>query len=153
MEKVADWRTGDIANFDDINAGLDRVKQRYYARGFLHVAAHADRSVDDANHTVNVSAMVDLGPQFLFGKLEINGLNLLSEPAVRKMWKLAPGKPFQPEYPDGFLASVRDEGIFDNLGKTRAETHVDEKNHVVDVTLFFSGAGAAAPGQSRRTQF
>ncbi|HXP86974.1 MAG TPA: POTRA domain-containing protein [Bryobacteraceae bacterium] len=152
MERAADWRTGDVANFDDVNAGLERVKQRYYSRGFLHVAAHTERSVDDAKHTVNVTAVVDLGPQFLFRKLEINGLDILSEPEIRKTWKLSPGKPFQPDYPDGFLAGIRDEGVFDNLGKTRAETRVDETAHTVDVTLFFSGAGPV-PARTRRTQF
>jgi len=42
---------------------------------------------------------------------------------------------------------VRDEGIFDNLGKTRAETNIDENSHLVDVTLFFSGAGTPGKGQ------
>jgi outer membrane protein insertion porin family len=152
MERTADWRTGDVVNFDDIDAGLDRIKQRYHSRGFLHVAAHTARSIDDAKHTVDVTAVVDLGPQFLFGKLAINGLDILSEPVIRKAWKLAPGKPFQPEYPDEFLKSLRDEGVFDNLGKTRAETNVDEQNHVVDVTLYFSGA-PPAPEKPRRAQF
>jgi outer membrane protein insertion porin family len=152
MERTADWRTGEAVNFDDINAGLEKVKQRYYSRGFLHVAAHTERAVDDAKHTVNVTAIADLGPQFLFGKLDVNGLDLLSEPAVRKAWRLTPGKPFQPEYPDQFLNGLRDEGVFDNLGKTRAETHIDEASHTVDVTLYFSGAAAPAE-KPRRTQF
>jgi outer membrane protein assembly factor BamA len=152
VERIADWRKGDIANFDDINAGLERVKQRYISRGFLHAAAHTDRTVDDVNHTVSVGAVMELGPQFLFGKLRIDGLDIFSEPAIRKAWKLASGKPFQPDYPDSFLAGVRDEGVFENLGKTRAETHIDEAAHTVDVTLFFSGAGPK-PQESRRTQF
>ncbi len=53
------------------------------------------------------------------------------------MWNLKDGKPFNPEYPDRFLASVREQGIFDRLGKTKADTKVNEKNHVVDVTLTF----------------
>jgi hypothetical protein len=96
--------------------------------------------------------VVDLGPQFLFGKLEINGLDILSEPEIRKAWGLLPGKPYQPDYPDGFLVGLRNEGVFENLGKTRAEPHIDEATHIVDVTLFFSGAGPA-PAPSRRTQF
>ncbi len=108
--------------------------------------------MDDANHTVNVTAIMELGPQFLFGKLDINGLDILSEPAVRKMWRIAAGKPFQPDYPDSFLAGIRDEGVFENLGKTRAETHIDESTHVVDVTLFFAGAGSK-PRESPRSQF
>lgn len=151
-EQAAGWRTGDVVNFDDINAGLERVKQRYYARGFLHAAARVERSIDDAQHTVAVTAVMELGPQFLFGKLDISGLDIISEPAIRRAWKLASGKPFQPDYPDAFLNGIRDEGVFDNLGKTRAETHIDEAAHTVDVTLFFSGAGPP-PARSQRTQF
>lgn len=153
MDDLMAWRKGEEVNFDDIRAGLDKVKQRSYSRGFLHVSAHSERAIDDANHTVDVTAIVELGPQFTFGKLTISGLDILSEPVVRKMWKLAPGKPFQPEYPDAFLAGVRDEGVFDNLGKTRAETNVDEKNHIVDVTLYFNGAGPQPKESPRRTQF
>ena len=152
MERAADWRTGDVANFDDINAGLERVKQRYYARGFLHVAAHADRAIDDAKHVVDVTAVVDLGPQFVFGKLEINGLDILTEPEIRKAWKLAPGKPFEPDYPDGFLASIREDQVFENLGPTRAETHIDEVTNIVDVTLYFSAAAPTQP-KPQRTRF
>jgi hypothetical protein len=57
------------------------------------------------------------------------------------MWQLAEGRPFHPDYPEGFLARVHEEGLFDNLGKTRAETNVDAAAHVVDVTLYFAGAG------------
>jgi outer membrane translocation and assembly module TamA len=78
----------------------------------------------------------------MMGNLEITGLDLTSEPAIRKVWGLKPGAPFQPEYPDAFLNNLREQGVFDNLGKTSAETHIDEKNYIVDVTLHFSGAGA-----------
>jgi outer membrane protein insertion porin family len=53
------------------------------------------------------------------------------------------GRPFDPEFPDSFLGRVRDEKIFENLGKTRADTHIDEASKTVDVVLYFTGAGAA----------
>jgi len=42
---------------------------------------------------------------------------------------------------------VSEEGIFDNLGKTRAESNIDEATHTVNVTLFFSGAGTPMKGK------
>jgi outer membrane protein assembly factor BamA len=90
---------------------------------------------------VDVLIVVEPGPQFTMGKLEIAGLDITSEPAIRKIWGLKPGAPFQPGYPDSFLSDVRDQGLFDNLGKTRAAVQVDEKTKTVDVTLYFSGAG------------
>jgi hypothetical protein len=45
------------------------------------------------------------------------------------------------------LNRLRAEQVFDNLGKTRAESNIDEDTHTVDVTLFFSGAAAPAKGK------
>ena len=83
----------------------------------------------------------------MFGKLEIKGLDILTEPEIRKMWGALEGKPFNPEFPDSFLARVRNEGILDNLGKTSSETHIDEASKKVDVTLNFSGSVPVAPSQ------
>ena len=63
------------------------------------------------------------------------------------MWGALEGKPFNPELPDSFLARVRNEGIFDNLGKTSSETHIDEALKRVDVTLNFSGSAPIAPSR------
>ena len=41
------------------------------------------------------------------------------------MWGLAPGRPFNVEYPDHFLSRVKDSGVFDNLKNTRAETKIN----------------------------
>jgi hypothetical protein len=35
---------------------------------------------------------------------------------------------------------VHEDGLFDNLGETRAETKIDDKTHIVNVTLNFKYA-------------
>ena len=45
---------------------------------------------------------------------------------------------FNPDYPDVLLNRVREDGIFDHLGKTKAETKLDDMAHVAAVTLTFS---------------
>ena len=142
VEKAANLKTGDIANFDDVQAGLKRVNERYLSAGFLKQSSRVERDVQDATHEVNLTVKVDAGPQYTMGKLTINGLDILSEPTIRKMWRLDPGKPFQSEYPDAFLKRIRDEDMFDNLGKTTADASINETTHVVDVTLNFAGARA-----------
>jgi hypothetical protein len=69
--------------------------------------------------------------------LDIKGLDLIGEPAIRKIWGLKPGKPFNAEYPDYFLNNVREQGLFDGLKQTRAETKLDDKALTADVTLYF----------------
>jgi hypothetical protein len=75
----------------------------------------------------------------MFRTLTIKGLDLLSEPTIRKMWGMDEGHPYNVDYPDRFLKVVREEGILDNLGETKADAKVDEEAHVVDVTLLFNG--------------
>jgi len=150
MEKAANWQKGDIANFDDIQAGVERIRAKYRQTGYLDVKARVDRDVRDAEQSVNVNVAVEPGPQYKMGKLTINGLDIISEPVIRKMWQLAEGRPFQPGYPDSFLARVNEEGLFDNLGKTRAVPDINRESHVVDVALYFAGAGPANKDKDER---
>jgi hypothetical protein len=56
------------------------------------------------------------------------------------MWGLEAGKPFNPDYPENFLNRVREDGIFENLGKTATSQHIDPVGRFVDVKLIFGAA-------------
>jgi outer membrane protein insertion porin family len=146
---VADLQKG-VVNFDEVKAGVDRVHKRYRENGYMHVSEKIAREVHEDSHTVDVVVTMNQGPQYHFGKLKIDGLDILSEPEIRKMWGEREGKVFQPDFPDSFLARIREEGIFDNLGKTRAETDIDESSKIVDVTLHFSGGKPDTDKEKRR---
>jgi len=150
LEKSDDWHKGDTANFTRIEASLAKIRQRQRTQGYLRADTSVARDIHDDDHTVNLTVNIERGPQFTLGKLDIQGLDLIGEPVIRKMWKIEPGQPFQDGYPESFLNRVREEGIFDNLGKTRAESNIDEASHTVDVTLFFSGAGTPTKGKDGR---
>ncbi len=140
--KMANIKSEDIANFDDVKAGLDRIYVKFRNKGYLKVTGHVDRQIDDKEHRVDLLITIDTGARYTMGKLEIAGLDLLSEPVIRKMWSLKEGDAFEPGYPDSFLNDVREQGLFDNLGKTSATTDIDEKAHTVAVKLTFGGAAA-----------
>ena len=147
LDGLAKWRTDEVANFDEIKAGLDRITRRYKSTGYLHAASRAERAVNDQEHTVDLAVNVDTGALYAYGKLEIRGLDVIGEPAIRKMWGLREGKPFDSEAPDAFLKEVQDQGVFDNLGSASSETKVNEAAKTVDVTLLFAGS---KPPDSRR---
>ena len=102
----------------------------------------AERKLDHQKKVANVALRVEAGPQFTMGKLNINGLDLNGEAEVRRIWSLKSGKPFNPEYPDGFLRRIKEAGMFDNLGATKAEYQLNSKDHTADVTLTFGAAPA-----------
>jgi len=148
LAKLDEWHKGETVNFTNVDASVERIKQRQRAQGYLQAKASVARELDAQEHTVNLRITIDRGPQFTFGKLTIQGLDLNSEPVIRKMWKIEPGQPFQEGYPEALLQRIRDEGIFDNLGKTQADAHINEETRSVDVTLSFSGAGNRGKGQA-----
>lgn len=135
--KLGAFKIGDIANFDDIGQGVERIKKSLRRSGFMRADANVERVIHDKSKTVDLIIHVNQGPQFVFGALTIEGLDLNAEAAIKKLWGLQPGKPFNGDYPDYFLNRVREDGVFENLHKTKSVVKVDEENRVVNVTLEF----------------
>ena len=133
-------KSGTVANFDLINAARDAIDENYRNKGYLKVKSEAVRTMHDKELTVDVLFVSELGPLYTMSALNVVGLDIQSEPYLRKLWSIQPGQPFNIGYPDHFLSVVKEEGIFDNLGKTAAETKINEADHTVDVTLTFKGA-------------
>lgn len=135
--KLANLKTNQTANFDDVKAGRDRIVASMRVSGYLQASTEVKRDVNDKDKKVSIVINVIPGPLFTLGKLDIAGLDIESEPAIRKMWTIEPGKPFNPEYPDHFLDRIKKGGVFDNLKSTRSETKINP-DHTVDVTLYFN---------------
>jgi outer membrane protein assembly factor BamA len=131
-------KTDQTVDFDDVTAAQERIRVNQRRGGHLDATSQVKRDVNDADHTVGLEFQIDPGPLYKLGKVNIVGLDLVSEPEIRKMWGIAPGRPFNVEYPDHFLARVKESGVFDNLKSTRAETNINKRNHTVDVTLYFN---------------
>ena len=149
LAKLADLRKGDTANFDDVKAAAAKVEKKYRDQGYLHVSSKVARDIHDDEHVVNLVVAVDVGMQYRFGKLTIKGLDLLSEPEIRKAWGQMEGRPYQPDHADAFLDRLRADKVFDNLGKTSADRHIDETAKTVETTLTFSGAVKDSAANSR----
>ena len=140
----SEWRdlsklkTNQTVNFDEVKAAQERIRVNMRRAGHLDASSKVARDVNDTDHTVAIEFQIDQGPLYTLGKVDMVGLDIVSEPEIRKMWGMAPGGPFNVEYPDHFLARVKDGGVFDNLKNARAETKINAANHTVDVTLYFN---------------
>jgi outer membrane protein assembly factor BamA len=149
LNKIGGWTPeaeGDAAriNIAEINAGLARIRKSFHEEGYLRVTTDLQRDVNDTAHTADITVAVDLGPQFRMGKLKIEGLDIIGEPAIRKVWGMKEGAPYKESYPDQFLAMIESEGYFDNLARTSTAADIHDDTHTVDVTLSFLGAKQAA---------
>jgi hypothetical protein len=135
---IAKLKKNQTVNFDDVKAAQERIRTDLRRQGHLDATSQVKREVNDIDHTIAIEFQIDPGPLYTVGKLEMVGLDIVSEPVILKMWGLPHGRPFNVEYPDHFLSRVKDAGVFDNLKNTRAETKINAANHTVDVTLYFN---------------
>jgi outer membrane protein insertion porin family len=138
MLKLADLKSGETVNFDQVKSAAQRMEHELRRSGYLQVTSEAERRYNDEAKTVDAVIHLIPGPQFTFAKLDIVGLDIETEPVIRKMWGLNVGKPFNTDYPQHFLNRVKEDGIFDNLKNSRFETKTDPDAHNVEVTLFFN---------------
>jgi outer membrane protein insertion porin family len=139
-----DMKTGDVANFDKVEQGLETMRKALRREGYLNAKVTADRVVDDAHETADAAIHVDAGPQYTMGKLTVAGLDLEGEAEILRIWTMKMGKPFNPEYPNYFLGTIRQQNLFDHLGKTTADVKLDDKAHTGNVKLTFV---AEKPGE------
>ncbi|MEO8367890.1 MAG: POTRA domain-containing protein [Candidatus Solibacter sp.] len=135
--KTGDFKTGDVANFDKINDGMDKIRKAVRRAGYLDAKLTSERSLDDAKKAVNLALQIEPGAQYIAGKLTVTGLDLTGEAEIQRIWTLKEGKTFNPEYPDYFLNRIKEQALFEGLGDTKAETKIDAKTHIVDITLVF----------------
>jgi outer membrane protein insertion porin family len=137
--KTGDFKTGDLANFDKVNEGLERIRKALRHAGYMSPTVTYQRKVNEEKHLVDLAVLVEAGARFSMRKLTIVGLDLDAEAEINRIWTMKPGNPFNPDYPELFLTRIKEEGLFDNLGKTKADTRINEQDHTADVTLTFSG--------------
>ena len=109
--------------------------------------AHArfDEQVDHDTRLVHLQVHVETGVRYVFSRLIIKGLDILSEPAVRKRWGMQPGQPFDVRYPAYFLDRIKADAMFEGLKRTSWSLDSDDTSGRVDVTLVFSGVPERAP--------
>ncbi|HJZ96726.1 MAG TPA: POTRA domain-containing protein [Candidatus Solibacter sp.] len=149
--KAGDFKTGDVANMDKVGEGLESIRAAVRRAGYLDTKVTSDRKIDDEKKTVDIVVHVDAGAQYTMGKLTLVGLDLDGEAEINRIWTMKEGKTFNPDYPEIFLTRVKEQGLFDGLGNTRADLKVDTKRHVADVTLTFKGEDPAKhPGRRGR---
>ena len=133
------FKPGQIFNAEQMDNFRIELMTRMKRRGLLDSNITNELVTDDSKKTVNVIYHVAAGEVYNFGKLDIQGLDLESQPVIEKLWGEKPGHPFNPDYPDFFLKKIQEQGLFDNLADTKSDYTKDEATHTVTVHLYFKG--------------
>ena len=133
------FKPGQTFNAEQMDNFRLELLQRMKRRGLLDANITNETQVDDSKKTVNVIYNVVAGEPYNFAKLDIQGLDITSQPVIEKLWGEKPGHVFNPEYPDFFLQKVKEQGLFDNLANTHSDYTSDPSTHTVTVHLYFKG--------------
>ncbi|HEX4229212.1 MAG TPA: POTRA domain-containing protein [Bryobacteraceae bacterium] len=144
-------KPGATFNQDLVDGYRRDLTHRMQRRGYLDVKVDSETQVDDSKRLVNVTYNVGPGPVYSFGKLDIRGLDLISEPQIANLWGEKPGKPFDPDYPDYFVKRIKEQQLFDNLSDITSDYAADPTSHLVTVHIYFKG-GKPKDAQKKKDQ-
>jgi outer membrane protein assembly factor BamA len=126
-------------NLSVVGTAMNKILARLSEIGYLKATYHALKAIHDESKTADLTVEVEPGAQFKMGRLDIDGLDIESEPAIRKMWALKPGDPYRKGYAEHFLTQIREQRILDFLGGTNSDVKLDDANAQVNVKLTFKG--------------
>jgi hypothetical protein len=143
--KVGKFPVGETALMKTVADGVREILNRYKKLGYIKADAKFDPKLDFEEKTADVNVVVNEGPQYLLRELKIEGLDLVTEAGVRKLWSMEPGKPFNALYPDFFLDQIRERQLMESLGSSRAKVDLDEEGHSATVTLIFKPEDKTPP--------
>ena len=145
LAKVNQIGSGQVANMKAAYETMAAIGEGMKRQGYMKAHARFDERVDHAERLVHLDIEISPGQQYVFSRLLLQGLDILSEPAVRKRWGMQPGQPFDVRYPAYFLDRVKADAMFEGLKRTSWSIDIDEAAGRVDVTLIFSGVSEEKP--------
>lgn len=143
LRKVNGIHSGQVANMKAAYDTMAAISEGMKRQGYLKAQARFDERVDHEQRRVHLEVRIAPGIRYAFSRLIIEGLDILSEPAVRKRWGMQPGDPFDVRYPAYFLSRIKSDAMFENLQRTSWSIGIDEASGRIDVTLRFSGLAAS----------
>ncbi len=139
LAKVNRIVPGEVANMKAAYDTMAAVSEGMKQHGYMKAQATFEERVDHDARQVNLDIQIAPGTLYVFSRLIIEGLDILSEPAIRKRWGMQSGDPFDIRYPAYFLNRVKSEAMLENLMRTDWRFNANESSGRVDVTLVFYG--------------
>jgi outer membrane protein insertion porin family len=144
------FKPGDLYSSEKVDTFRLELLRKLKRKGLLDATIDPETQADESKRVMNVIYNVIPGEPYKFQKLDIQGLDINSQPVIEKLWGEKPGQIFNPEYPDFFLKKVQEQGLFDNLANTHSDFTSDPATHNVTVHLNFKGG--ESPEEKKRKQ-
>jgi len=141
LHNAAQFPIGKLADWKEIAAAMTRAEQVLRRKGFLEVASKAVRSFRPQGQVVDLTIEIDLGKQFLFGVLQLDGFPMEGKAEAMKLWTLGTGAPLDELYVEEYVVAMID-SLKVGVKLAGKELRVRPGTNVVDVILTFQPAPA-----------
>lgn len=136
MEKLTKLKSGEIANWREIDRGLFDAMRVFKATGYLDATPNPERVFDDSQHVLSLRVSVNRGPRYTLESVTFTGLTPEQEAKARQSWSLPTGAPYNEYYGSEFyrdFAKAVDVHQFKKWGVNLKRM----PGHVVDVEVLF----------------
>lgn len=139
LSKINRIVPGATVNMTAAYETMAAISESMKRQGYMKAQATFETDIDHEAKLVHFAIEIAPGARYAFSRLIVKGLDILSEPAVRKRWGMQAGAPFDIRYPAYFLERVKADAMFENLKGSNWHIDIDETRKTVDVALVFSG--------------
>ncbi len=136
MHEAARFDHGAPANWKQFTATLEKMEKVLRRDGYIRVSSKPVRAFQEAAQIVDVNVEVRKGRQFMFGGLELEGLDEATQQRLMKLWELPAGAPMNQLYIDDYLRAVMPVIRYD-YRTVGSDMHIRPETNLVDVTIKF----------------
>ncbi len=113
LDRLLGLAPGATADGLAIEAGWQKIRDEYGAKGYLDAALDPEPVFDNAKATVAYHVNISEGKPYRMGKLVIDGLSPEAERRVRRAWKIDPGQAFDLTYFHAFVSDIAKQALGD----------------------------------------
>ncbi len=138
LRSLFPMKDGDIFSREKVAKGLDNMRDAYREIGHINFTPLPNTTFDEDKKLVFLSIDVDEGKKFFVRRIEFTGNTTTRDKVIRREIALEEGQPYNERLWKLSLLRLNQLGYFEQLkpdDPNTTETHLDEKNASVDLTL------------------
>ncbi len=138
LRSLFPMKDGDIFSREKVAKGLDNLRDAYRQLGHINFTSIPNTTFDENKKLVNLTIDIDEGKKFYVRRIEFAGNTTTRDKVIRREVALEEGQVYDERLWKLSLLRLNQLGYFEPLkpeDPNVTETHLDEKNGTVDLTL------------------
>ena len=138
LRSLFPMKDGDIFSREKVAKGLENLRNAYRELGHINFTSIPNTTFDEDKKLVNLTIDIDEGKKFFVRRIEFAGNTTTRDKVIRREVALEEGQVYDERLWKLSLLRLNQLGYFEALkpdDPNVTETHLDEKNGTVDLTL------------------